>query len=210
MIVPVWINHANNPEQSCVCVIGRVINSWEIRRIMESDFFERSIDHNPISLDDMNFLKQLKSAIHKLPNDHYEMPFSFRSGLPELPNNNILALCRLQGHKTRMQKDQRYHQHYTSLMNDLLQRGYAEPVAEDKSNGTHVWYMPHHGVYHLQKPDKLCVVFDCSASYRSESLNQQSLQGPDQTNGLLDVLARFGSIQSHLLVMSRPCSTSTT
>ena len=121
-----------------------VINPWEIRRIMESDFSDFSVDHNPISMDDMNFLEQLKSGIHKLPNGHYEIPLPFHSGLPELPNNKILVLHRLQELKTRMQKDQRYHQHYTSFMNDLLQRGYAEPVSEDESNGIHVWYIPHH------------------------------------------------------------------
>ncbi len=77
-------------------------------------------------------------------------------------------------------------------MNELFQRGYAEPVPEDESNvGNKVWYIPHHGVYHPQKPDKLRVVFDCSASYRGESLNQHLLQGPDQINGLVGVLSRF-------------------
>ncbi|CAB4033136.1 uncharacterized protein LOC110985605, partial [Paramuricea clavata] len=106
-----------------------------------------SVDHNPISLDDMNFLEQLKIGIHKTPNGHYEMPLPFRNGSPELPSNKLLALRRLQGLKTRLQKDQRYHQHYKSFMNDLLQRGYAEPVPEVESN----------------KPDKLRVVFDCGA-----------------------------------------------
>jgi hypothetical protein len=77
-------------------------------------------------------------------------------------------------------------------MNELFQRGYAELVPEDESNvGNKVWYIPHHGVYHPQKPDKLRVVFDCSASYRGESLNQHLLQGPDQINGLIGVLSRF-------------------
>ena len=182
-----------NRERACTFHVTKsvkeIINPQEIRRIMESDFSERSADRNPISLDDLKFLEQLKSGIHKLPNGHYEMPLPFRSGLPELPNNKILALRRLQGLKNRMQKDQRYHQHYTSFMNDLLQRGYAEAVPEGESSGSNVLYIPHHGVYHPQKP--LRVVFDCSASYRGESLNQQLLQGPDKTNDLIGVLSRF-------------------
>ena len=102
--------------------------------MMEWDFSERSVDHNPISLDDMNFLEQLKIGIHKTPNGHYEMPLPFRNGSPDLPSNKLLALRRLQGLKTRLQKDQRYHQHYKSFMNDLLQRGYAEPVPEVESD----------------------------------------------------------------------------
>ena len=60
--------------------------------------------------------------------------------------------------------------------------------ARTKSN---VWYIPHHGVYHPKKPDKIRVVFDCAAEYESESLNKHLLQGPDLTNNLTGVLCRF-------------------
>lgn len=53
------------------------------------------------------------------------------------------------------------------------------------------WYIPHHGVYHSKKPDKLRVVFDCSARYGNSSLNENLLTGPDVTNGLTGVLCRF-------------------
>ena len=46
-----------------------------------------------------------------------------------------------------------------------------------------------------QKPDKVCVVFDCSAKYRGTSLNDQLLQGPDLTNTLVGVLTRFSEEQ---------------
>ncbi len=77
-------------------------------------------------------------------------------------------------------------------MNDLLQKGYATPVQNNDPGplGTH-WYLPHHPVYHPQKPDKIRVVFDCSAKYRGTSLNDQLLQGPDLTNSLVGVLTRF-------------------
>ena len=38
-----------------------------------------------------------------------------------------------------------------------------------------------YGIYHPKKPNKIRVVFDCSAEY----------QGPDLTNSLLGVLLRF-------------------
>ena len=71
---------------------------------------------------------------------------------------------------------------------------YAEKVPNDEkraTDGKPVWYISHHGVYHLKKPNKIRVVFDCSAQFQGESLNNHLLQGPDLTNNLTDVLCRF-------------------
>ena len=78
-------------------------------------------------------------------------------------------------------------------MKDIIDRGYEERVpSEDLSrNDGRMWYVPHHGVYHPRKKDTIRVVFDCSAEYDGESLNQHLLSGPDMTNGLVDVLCRF-------------------
>ena len=80
-------------------------------------------------------------------------------------------------------------------MNGLLKNGYAEKVTEKKSSvdqgEEHVWYIPHHGVYNPMKPNKIRVVFDCSAEYNGDSLNKHLLQGPDLTNSLFGILCRF-------------------
>ena len=52
-------------------------------------------------------------------------------------------------------------------------------------------YVPHHGVYHPKNPDKIRVVFHCSARYAGTSLNQNLLQGPELTNSLVGVHCRF-------------------
>lgn len=46
-------------------------------------------------------------------------------------------------------------------------------------------------MYHPRKPDKICVVFDSSASFGGVSLNDILLTGPDLNNSLLGVLMRF-------------------
>ena len=86
-------------------------------------------------------------------------------------------------------------------MKKLIENGYAESVPEisEADQTTHgqgrkkqnVWYIPHHGVYHPKKPNKIHVVFDGAAEYGSESLNKHPLQGPDLTNNLTGVLPRF-------------------
>ena len=53
------------------------------------------------------------------------------------------------------------------------------------------WCIPHHGVYHHKKPEKLRVVFDCSGNFQGHSLNRHLLQGPYLTNSLVGVLRRF-------------------
>ena len=77
-------------------------------------------------------------------------------------------------------------------MNKLLLNGYAEPVPENALDRSgQVWFLPHHGVTHPVKRDKLRVVFDCACQYEGISLNEELLQGPDLTNSLTTVLLRF-------------------
>ena len=77
-------------------------------------------------------------------------------------------------------------------MNDLLKKDHANMIRHEETGplGAH-WYLPHHPVFHPQKPGKVRVVFDCSAKYGNTSLNDQLLQGPDRTNSLVGVLTRF-------------------
>lgn len=86
-------------------------------------------------------------------------------------------------------------------MSNLIECGHAErfPTEEVEMKNGQVWYIPHHGVYHPKKPDKIRVVFDCSVEFSGESLNQHLLQGHDQTSNLVGVLCRFR--QEHVAVM---------
>ena len=62
------------------------------------------------------------------------------------------------------------------------------------------WYLPHHRVYHPNKPDKIRVVFNRSAEFNRRSnqkrvnqqiINKELIPGPDLANQLVDVLTRF-------------------
>ena len=172
------------------CTKGRVkeLTPIEVNGLLEQDFSDRHVNRPSLSIDDRKFLDILSKGIKKVEG-HYEMPLPFKDSDPVLPNNKSLAIQRLECLQRRFRKDVRYRNDYFKNMNDFISRGYAEKV--NPSNADNIWYIPHHGVYHPQKPDKVRVVFDCSAKFKGESLNDYLLQGPDLTNSLLGVLCRF-------------------
>ena len=125
-------------------------------------------------------------------NGHYEIALPWRNYPPDLHNNKIQAERRLQLLKKRLVKQPGLLGKYREFMDNLFVKDYASKIPQERHEilGTH-WYLPHHPVFHPQKPDKVRVVFDCSAKHCSSSLNDQLLQGPDLTNSLVGVLTRF-------------------
>ena len=149
------------------------------------------------------FIQIAERGIQHREDGHYELPLPLKNETIELPNNKTAVLRRLSQLKRRFvgRNGQQYYEHYVEFMKKLIENGYAErvpemPEADHTSHGQsrkkqNVWYIPHHGVYHPKKPNKIRVVFDCAAEYESESLNKHLLQGPDLTNTLTGVLCRF-------------------
>ena len=128
----------------------------------------------------------------KLVNGHYEIGLPWKNNPPHLSNNRLQAEQRLRSLKRRLQHDPSLLDKYRKFMADLLCKDYARKVSNQDSGPLRTqWYLPHHPVFHPQKPDKVRVVFDCSAKHRDTSLNDQLLQGPDLTNTLVGVLTRF-------------------
>jgi hypothetical protein len=101
-------------------------------------------------------------------------------------------LYRLQSLK-KMLRNPQFYADYKEFISGVISKGYAirVPEAELARCDGRVWYLPHHGVYHPKKPNKIRVVFDCAAITRGVSLNIMLLQGPDLTNKLMGVLLRF-------------------
>ena len=123
----------------------------------------------------------------------YTVPLPFREQNPVMPCNKSQAIKRVLWQKKKMVKDEQYHNDYKTFINKLLENKYAEQISDEqlKPQPGKLWYLPHHGVYNHNKPGKLRVVFDCSAKFAGQSLNDQLLQGPDLTNNLFGVLTRF-------------------
>lgn len=123
------------------------------------------------------------------------MPLPLKDPNTKLPNNQDMASHRLKQLKRRFASDKKYRNDYVTFMNTVIQGGYAEKVPtgneDENEDNQQVWFIAHHGVYHLKKPNKIRAVFDCSAEFKGESLNKHLLQGPDMTNNLTGVLCRF-------------------
>ncbi len=94
-------------------------------------------------------------------------------------------------------KHPRLKEKYRNVIEDYLEKGYTAKVPEEKqkseskSTTGRIWYLPHHPVFHAQKPEKVRVVFDCAAKFEDTSLNDQLLHEPDMTNTLIGVLIDF-------------------
>ena len=144
--------------------IKEIIDQNSILNMFELDFSENCRKSESLSRDDMKFIHIMEKGI-RLENGHYEMPLPFRDDMPSLPKNKEVALRHLQCLRKRFHKDKRYCNKYTAFMRDLVDNKFAEKVAAEDiivRNG-YEWYLPHHGVYHPRKPQKLRVVFDGSA-----------------------------------------------
>ena len=170
-----------------------IISPEAVKRMFKRDFNEvKYVAQQTLSMDDRRFMAKVKQGITHRSDGHYELPLPLRNESLALPNNEKLAVHCLQQLKLRFQRDEKYKEGYSAFMNDMVKKGYAEKVPKDEvRQDGRIWYLPHHGVFHPQKPDKIRVVFDCSAEYKGEALNKYLLQGPDLTNKLVGVLARF-------------------
>ena len=80
-----------------------------------------------------------------------------------LPSNRVMAEKRAHYLKKKSQKDEQYFSHYKDFMNEIIEKGYAR-VSDRTQVDDKLWYLPRHGAYHPARPNKICVVCDCSAS----------------------------------------------
>ena len=147
------------------------------------------LDHDN-SREDRLALKIMKDSI-KIVNGHFQLPLLWRHKNVFLPDNRAMAEKRLESLKRRLSKDESLHKKYAGVMQNYIEKGYAEKVRDDGKKNACTWFLPHHPVMNPKKPDKLRVVFECAAKFMGVSLNDKLLQGPDLLSRLSGVLTRF-------------------
>lgn len=139
----------------CKTQIKEMITPDDVIKALESDFSERVGEEATVSQEDLRFLTKLKEGIRHKQDGHYEMPQPFKQDRPNLPNNKACAVQRLKCLERKLKRDQQYCSDYVNFMEDIIARGDAERVPEEELSNQPVWYIPHHGVYHPQKPGKI-------------------------------------------------------
>ncbi|KAJ8404442.1 hypothetical protein AAFF_G00337090 [Aldrovandia affinis] len=147
----------------CRTQIKEVVLPADVIKVLESDFVERASEDSHMSQEDLRFLSKMEKGIRLKDDGHYEMPLPFKKGRPNLPDNKVCAIHRLRCLERKLKGNEQYHKDYKTFMDETITRGDAERVPEKDISKTPAWYIPHHGVYHPQKPGKIRVVFDCSA-----------------------------------------------
>ncbi|XP_070549158.1 uncharacterized protein [Ptychodera flava] len=162
------------------------------KQSLNYDFPERRVDdRREMSWEDKRFMEVMDSSC-KMVNGHYQVDLPLRDQNVRLPNNRQMAEQRLKGLQVKMNKNPQFKVDYIDFMEKVIASGYAEEVSDgEKPKEGREWYIPHHGVYHPRKPDKIRVVFDCAAKCSGISLNDVLLPGPNLMNDLQGVLMRF-------------------
>ena len=153
------------------------------------DFQDLASSAKGLSCEDKKWLSMVREGC-KLVKGQYEIPLPFKDNIGELPITRPAAARRMEGLKRKFSEPV-FASQYCKSINDMIEKGHAEAVPLKELNNTKVWYIPHFGVQHVDKPDKTRVVFDCAAQVQGKALNDLLIQGPDMMNLLLGVLLRF-------------------
>jgi len=174
--------------------VREIVTPQVLNKMFELDFSERTDDKEQgHSQEDKKFLKIVTQGIRHTEDSHYEIPLPFPRDDVRFPENKEQVLQRAHWLRRKLINNETFYKDYASFMNSNIARGFARKVPSARlfAKTDQFWYIPHHGVYHTKRPNKIRVVFDCSARFGGTSLNDQLLQGPDLTNRLVGVLTRF-------------------
>jgi hypothetical protein len=159
-----------------------------------ANVFQRTdLDNRPgLSAEDRIFVDMMNAKVKKNESGNWTAPLPLRNQVTQLPNSYNEALKRLKSTRKTLDRKPGMKDHYFSFMQKILDSNHAERVPVNKVHTSQSkWYLPHFGIYHPQKPNKIRVVFDSAAGVEGVSLNKMLLSGPDLANSLLGLLMRF-------------------
>ena len=157
---------------------------WEIEDI--SSPHETPI----IRIEDQLAVKKLENSL-TYENQMYRVSVPWKTNKPELPDNYEMALSRLENTEKKLKRTPDVAHAYSHCIDQYIKKGYVRRL-QQQDRSTSNWYLPHFPVI---RPDKdttnTRIVFDASAKYDGQSLNDVIYQGPKLQRDLFEVLLRF-------------------
>ena len=124
-------------------------------------------------------------------NEMYRVSIPWKRNKPILPDNYEMALSRLANTEKRLKRSPDIAHAYSQCIDQYIEKGYVRKIQEQDKQ-TSKWYLPHFPVLRPDKDTtKTRIVFDASAKYDGQSLNDVIYQGPKLQQDLFDVLLRF-------------------
>ena len=155
--------------------------------------FKSSPDDDELapSREDQQFIEKLKLETTVNSRGNIEMPLPWKIGA-KLKDNSKAVYARTNNTLKKIAKDPKIAESCQSTMQKYLDAGHVEELSTDaacSSTGS-LNYIAIFPVYQAKK-NKTRLVFDGSACYYGQSLNDALLRGPDVANRLIGVLLRF-------------------
>ena len=122
------------------------------------------------------------------------VPYPWRKDPKLLKDNKSQAMRMLHATERRLMNDPMHAEAYQKQIQDMVQMGFARKLSDEEVRCYQgpTYYISHHAVI---RPDKkstpVRIVFNSSALFEGESLNDYWKKGPDLLNSLFGVILRF-------------------
>lgn len=197
-----WVVHGTVPrriiksQDSVLHVTEKCTGKHEDERLHNLVEFHFTIDalgvaqQRRVSEADQRAMKLVQETIKKTK-DGYEVGLPWRQDKIKMPPSYDQAFRRLKSMERKMDSDPTFAAEYTTQIENLLKKGYAEPCDGSEMSSRVGWFLPHFAVQNINKPGKQRLVFDAAAKSNGVSLNSQLLEGPDLLLSLPGILFRF-------------------
>ncbi len=148
---------------------------------------------NEITIQEDKFVQEYQDSSIRLENGRYCAKLPWKPNHDPLPTNEAVARGRTRSTVRRLAKNPEMLKTYDELINEQLQRGFIERVANPETTNGYCHYIPHHAVLKDSPTTPIRIVYDCSCrpNANQPSLNSCLSIGPDILNDMTAILVRF-------------------
>ena len=142
-------------------------------------------------------VSEYQNSSIRLENNQNCAKLPWKDNHPPLPTNQSIARGRTRSTVRRLSKEPSMLAAYNKIIQEQLQHGFIEKVANPQSTKGRVHYIPHHAVLKDSSTTPLRTVYDCSCSPNAAqpSLNSCLSTGPDILNDMTAILVCFRCYQ---------------